>query len=457
MSKLNLYKILGVEPTATQEEIKKAYKTKVYQFHPDKNKDPNSSDQFRLVKEAYNTLKEATLREQYNHSIEATVYVENTHLFGHNIEHDSFNDLTNDIYSHFFDNISNTAKRNSDCNYDSHFAFSRHKTKTPDYDYCLNCTLEDLYNGCTKTIHLQLQRLCNECGGSGTIDGSIPRNCNECHGVGKIETLQFNGRISCKKEIICPKCDGKGLYIPHHNCCKKCHGLRLITQKVSFDIHVERGIEDGYIIKLKNQGNDSLNCQRGDINVIINQIEHKLFTRYNDNLLYKKNISLTESLTGYDFYLKTLDKRILHIKKKGIIVKQKDVICIDNEGMPKYKSGLLKGNLYIQFSVIYPTTIHEKVIEALEKYHPPESYYEEMNETYESYVGIVDDNDPNVFIMESYESSITDYKSTQNTTSTQTPKNSQNTQISTSSSQSKNSSQENPKKQQNSFQPCSPM
>ena len=465
MLKKDLYKILGVNPSATQGEIKKAYKEKVLEYHPDKNKDPKSLDKFLNVKEAYNILREDESREKYNqlyftffsHSSETHIMDNDSKLFDDDIENEPFPDISNGVFSHVFDNISNMAKRNADCNYDTHFTSTRHKMRTKDIDYNLSCSLEDLYNGCTKTIRIQLLRYCKECGGAGTVDKSEPQMCHDCHGTGEKINIYFDGLRTQNKAVICQKCKGRGIFIQHNKRCKKCHGSKIVKESVSFDVNVERGIEDGYIILLKGQGNDSPGYQRGDINVIINQIDHKIFTRYGDNLLYKKSISLTESLTGYDFYLKTLDNRILHIKKKGAIVKHKDVICINNEGMPKYRSGLLKGNMYVEFSVLYPTVIHEKVIEALELHMPPDSYFDEsLNPSYESCVGIVDDDDPNVFTMEAFESSLSEFKSIHHSSSSH----SQNTHETTTNLQtddSSNTSQQRSRSSQNGLNPCSPM
>ena len=378
-----LYDLLEVSPDADERTIKKAFMMKAKQLHPDKNRDdPNATEKFQAVNEAYEILKDPEKRANYDR------YGPDS-LKGDGPGNES------DIFSHLFGD-------------DFGFGFgfpgrSSRKKRTPrtkDITYNLKVTLEELYNGNDRKINLQRQRKCTACNGNGTKSGASPQRCRKCNGSGNVTSQIRRGNSTFITTSMCPVCKGTGEFIADADKCPVCKGYKTISEKKPLTIHISPGMENGETIVMKGESDELPGYETGDLIIILNECEHDFFSRNHENLICTKNITFAESILGFSFTIKTLDGRTLFINRENTITNNDDLIKIPEEGMPKDNTGIEKGALFIHFNVEpikSQKDIPQPVLDAMKLYMAPRKPQ-------------VDVNDPNVYTPQTLNSSISEFK-----------------------------------------------
>jgi DnaJ family protein A protein 2 len=325
MSETDLYNILGVSKTAKPSEIKKAYHKLALKEHPDKGGD---EEKFKKIQMAYEILSDEEKREKYD-------------KFGLEGLDDSEGGA--DLFSHLF-------------------GMRRQRSNKPkDTIHKLSVTLEDLYKG--KTSKLSIIRT--------TTDRNSIKKCPTCNGQGaQIRVIQLQPGVVQQMQTVCPACQGQK------------QTFNTIQQRETIEVHIDAGSGNETQIRVSGMGNEDINKQAGDIVFVIKEKEHDTFERRGDNLLIRKSVSLEEALYGCKFTLKTLDNRTLSIKTpdnhiirphvidKTLVVPNTMVIV--GEGMPKPNTGgLEKGDLYVIFSVDFPT-YNSETYKKLQEFFPKE-------------------------------------------------------------------------------------
>ncbi|EAY16904.1 DnaJ domain containing protein [Trichomonas vaginalis G3] len=379
-----LYDLLGVSPTATDREIKKAFMIKAKELHPDKNRDdPQATEKFQAVNEAYEILKDPEKRANYDNYGPDSL---------HNGQED---DMDDDIFSHLFGFGGGFGRT-----YGSRR--SSRPQRTRDTEQHVQCTLEELYNGTDKKVHIQRNKICSKCHGNGTKDGNPPQKCNKCHGSGVVLESYRRGNTYFQTSSDCPVCHGTGLYIAKSDVCPNCKGDKVVRENKQLTVHITPGMQDGEYIMMAGESDDYPGCETGDLYIVIDEQRHDLFQRKGENLLYKKRLSFTEALLGFKFTIPTLDGRTLVIERQNASTNFGDVIVVKNEGMPKTSSGLEKGDLFVQFSIKFPkvSDIPPPLLDAMKRYMPPDQ-------------PDVDEKDPNVFKPSIFQSSMKAFNTTE--------------------------------------------
>ncbi|XP_057398290.1 dnaJ homolog subfamily A member 4 isoform X3 [Balaenoptera acutorostrata] len=156
-------------------------------------------------------------------------------------------------------------------------------------------------------------------------------------------------------QTVCIECKGQGERINPKDRCESCSGAKVIREKKSIEVHVEKGMKDGQKILFHGEGDQEPELEPGDVIIVLDQKDHSVFQRRGHDLIMKMKIQLSEALCGFKKMIKTLDDRVLIItSKSGEVVKHGDLKCVPNEGMPIYKAPLEKGTLIIQFLVTFP-------------------------------------------------------------------------------------------------------
>lgn len=157
-------------------------------------------------------------------------------------------------------------------------------------------------------------------------------------------------------QAICRECNGEGEIINEKDRCKQCVGKKTIKQKKSFEVHIDKGMQDSQKITYRGESNQEPGgAETGDLIVVLQQTENELFTRNHDDLFMTHKINITESLCGFKLVIKHLDGRSLVLTHPaGEILAPGSVRAIAKEGMPIYKNPFEKGNLYIKFDVVFP-------------------------------------------------------------------------------------------------------
>lgn len=363
-NKSDLYEIVGVPRTATEEEIKKAYKKQAIKLHPDRN--PNNQEeanrQFQELNTAAKILTDPERRRRYD----------KTGVIDGNGEQPGMNPF--DIFEKFckggmpgMPGFGGGINRGHSGNsgYDSRGG------KSPDKKLTVNLSLAEVYQG--KQVPLDFVKMvcCDTCQGRGAKNAEAIITCSSCNGQGRIVKMMQMGPMIQQLVQPCGVCVGKGKIIKPGNECSNCHGKKSLGIKQHLDCYVRPGSQSGTIITFKNESDwHSDFTDVGDLVVFINsKNEDAGFQREGDNLIMKRSISLLEALTGTVIYFKHLDERVIKVVYDNIIHPNQKMV-IQCEGMPNIHDNLDKGNLIIIFDVQFPQTLDKERAKYLIKILP---------------------------------------------------------------------------------------
>lgn len=355
------YDILGVQSTASESDIKRAYRKKAMELHPDKNpNDETAAQKFQELAEAYEVLVDPESREAYDN-------------FGSDGPGGMGGVDPDDIFAELFGGMRfgpggpmpggpGGRKRGP----------RKGESSTIPYDV----TLEDLYNG--KEAHFNIEKgvVCAVCKGSGGRPNTKPKPCAKCDGKGitVIQRSMGRGQVGLS-QVICPDCSGEGMKFRDKDRCKKCKGEKTVKEKKRVDIYIEKGMSDKQKIVLHGEGDQEPDAEPGDLIFILNQEKHPNFERSGSDLMTTVHITLSEALLGFSRILIThLDGRGIHVdSEQGRILKNGDAIVVRGEGMPTHKHPEQKGDLYIRFEVDMPSEdwIRGLDVKSLEQLLPP--------------------------------------------------------------------------------------
>lgn len=250
------------------------------------------------------------------------------------------------------------------------------KRRTQNMVYPLKVTLNDLYNGDSKKIELERSVICTGCEGVGGKSAGDVKPCKTCNGRGfTIQFKQLGPGMVQQMQGICKECNGEGELLSEKDRCKVCVGKKTIKQKKSFEVHVDKGMQDGQKITFRGESNQEPGgVETGDLIVVLQQVEHEVFTRSQDDLYMSHTLNITEALCGFKLVVKHLDGRSLVLNQApGEFIAPSTIRGVPNEGMPIYKNPFEKGNLYIKFDVKFPedSSMSEEAIKKLEAILPP--------------------------------------------------------------------------------------
>lgn len=320
------YELLGVSKTATEVEIKKAFRKLAVTAHPDKGGDPQK---FKEITKAYEVLSDAQKRERYDRYGEEGIDGP-------------------DPGANPFDGL---------------FGFGRGgggggnsgPRKGKDVVFPLKVSLEELYTGCTKKLRLTKKIICSACEGRGGKADSV-KTCSTCKGRGvRVITRQLGPGMIQQMQAACNDCNGDGKKIDEKDKCTQCNGDRTTKETKQIEVGVQKGMRHGEKITFRNEGDELPGIQPGDVVVVVQEQKHETFHRSGPHLVYKKKITLLEALTSFEFTITHLDGHVLKVASKpGMIYKPGDVMAVRDHGMPLYGKPLQNGNMYIEFDVEFP-------------------------------------------------------------------------------------------------------
>lgn len=319
------YQILNINKNSTETEIKKSYRKLAMKYHPDKNQgNKDAENQFKKISEAYEVISDPEKRKIYDNYGKEGLDMNNMGG-GPNIN-------PMDIFQNFFGGSSfNTAPQKSMEPIVKEVYFS----------------LQELYTGTEKKIEIEKEIIVDKKGNINYKD-SI-EICQNCQGKGYINVVRQIGPMISQMQAPCKNCKTKGYLI------NKYYQKKKIKEEII--VNIQRGSKEGDQIILENKGeiNPKNINEKGDVIIIVHEFQHSNFVRKNNDLIFKKKISIFEALTGIKFYIENIEKEFLEINISDII-KNDTVKIIKNEGMP-LKGKERKGNIVILFEVEYPDNI----------------------------------------------------------------------------------------------------
>ncbi|KAB1225263.1 hypothetical protein CJ030_MR1G017647 [Morella rubra] len=349
------YETLGASKSASQDELKKAYKKAAIKNHPDKGGDP---EKFKELAQAYEVLSNPEKREIYDQYGEDAL---KEGMGGGGPSHNPFN-----MYESFFGGVFGGAGSSR----------GRRQKHGKDVVHTLKVSLEDLYNGTTKKLSLSRNIICQKCKGKGSKSG-ISGRCYGCQGSGmKFTTRRIGLGMIQQMQHVCPVCRGSGEVINEKDKCPQCRGNKITQEKKVLEVQVEKGMQHGQKIVFEGQADQAPDTISGNVVFVLQLKEHPKFKRKFDDLYVEHTLNLTEALCGFQFVLNHLDGRQLLIKSNsGEIFKPGQSKAINNEGMPHHQSPFIRGRLYIHFNVDFPNSgiISSEQCRTLETILPPRS------------------------------------------------------------------------------------
>ena len=373
--KRDYYEVLGVAKTATEQEIKAAYKKMAIKYHPDRQGDKSEAEKkeaeakFKEAAEAYDVLHDPQKRQRYDQFGFAGV---GGAAGGYqNMSMDDIFSQFGDIFADLFGGgASFSSGFGSGFSGFGGFGGSRGQRKPQhrggDLRLKVRLTLKECATGVTKKFKVRKKVTCNHCHGSGTENGSGDmQTCNTCHGTGYVLRSQRSVFGMMQTQSVCPDCQGEGTIIK--NKCHLCGGTGVMTGDEVVEVKIPAGVQDGMVLTVPGKGDAAIrNGVPGDIQVFIEVDENKDFIRQGNDLIYNLLLDLPTAVLGGNVEIPTLDGKVKLKIDAG--TQPGKVLRLRGKGLPAVQGyGYGMGDLIVNVSVYIPETLSRDEREAFEK------------------------------------------------------------------------------------------
>ena len=355
--KRDYYEVLGVAKSASDDEIKKAYRKMAKKYHPDMNPgDKTAEARFKEVNEAYEVLSDKEKRSRYDQFGHAGVDPNFGAGGGYGAGGFDMGDL-NDIFGSFFGGGFG--------GFTGGFGNSQQRANAPQKGESLRAnltiTFEEAAFGCEKEIDLTRTEECSECHGSGCQAGTTADACDQCHGTGVVRIQRGAGGFSFSTTAECPKCGGRGKIIKSP--CSKCHGDGSVRRKSRVKVTIPAGIDDGQAVSLRGQGNAGKNGgPSGDLIVGVRVKPHPKFMRDRTTVLYEHPVSFYQAAMGAELEIPTIDGKVKYNLPAG--TQTGTTFRLRGKGIPEL-NGRGRGDQFVTVKVQVPTSLNSEQKEAL--------------------------------------------------------------------------------------------
>lgn len=349
--KRDYYEVLGIEKSASEDEIKKAYRKLAKQYHPDMNPGDKVAEQkFKEVNEAYDILSDPDKKakyDQYGHAaFDPSQGYGGAGGFG-------FGDFDiSDIFSSFFGGgMSSSGRRNG-------------PVRGEDVRTRVSLTFEEAVFGCKKEISFNRIQKCPECDATGAQKGTTPKTCPDCQGKGQVNVSQRTPFGMMQTSRTCEKCGGSGKFV--ETPCGNCRGKGYIRVTKKLDVSIPAGIDDGQGICLRGEGCDGRNGGRaGDLTITVNVRPHAFFERDGYDIYYDVPVTFMDMTLGAEIEVPTLDGKDKIKIPEG--TQTGTQFTLKGKGIT-YVNSTRKGNMYVTAVVEVPKNLDKKQKEKLKEF-----------------------------------------------------------------------------------------
>lgn len=351
-NKRDYYEVLGLQKGASDDEIKKAYRSLAKKYHPDLNKEPGAEEKFKEINEAYETLSDPQKRSRYDQY----GFDDPTQGFGGaggagfggfgGAGFGGFEDIINSFFGGGARRTSNGPHQGADV------------------EKQMNITFEEAVFGCTKRVRVTVDDECMQCGGTGAASKSDVKTCSKCGGRGRVIMRQQTIFGYTNVEAACPDCGGKGKVITKK--CPECNGKGRVRRTKDVDVNIPAGILSGMTIRVPGAGEAGFNGgPNGDLYIKIFAQDHSQFKRDGQDIYLEIPLSFSQAALGDNIEVPTIDGNVSVKIPAGTQPGTK--LRLKGRGTKNPKGGSSRGDQYIICNVVVPTNLSKDETDLIEK------------------------------------------------------------------------------------------
>ena len=370
MAKKDYYEVLGVDKSASAEEIKKAYRKLAIKYHPDKNPgDKEAEEKFKEAAEAYSVLSDADKKARYDQFGHAGVEGAGPDFSG---GFGNLNDILNDLFGGAFG-----GGFGGFGGFGGGFGGARGGQRQQrvyrgrDIRVRVKLTLEEIAKGVEKEISIEKSVPCTECGGKGAKNSSDIKTCSACNGTGQVQRVANSIFGQTVTYSTCQQCGGEGKVVT--NPCRSCGGTGLVRKRETIKVKIPAGVEAGMQLTIQGEGHAAKNNGiNGDLLVVIEEQEHPDLKREGNNLYYTKIISLPDAILGAEVEVPCLDGPYKIKVDAG--TQSGTVVRLRNKGLPTVNGYGGTGDMYVKFAVWIPKKLDREDKAVIESLRGKESF-----------------------------------------------------------------------------------
>ena len=368
MAKRDYYEVLGVDKSASADDIKKAYRKLAVKYHPDKNPgDKTAEEKFKEAAEAYSVLSDADKKaryDQFGHSGVEGAGPDFSGGFG------NLNDILNDLFGGAFG-----GGFGGFSGFGGGFGGGQRQQQRVyrgrDIRVRVKLTLEEIAHGVEKDITIEKSVPCQDCGGKGAKNSSDIKTCPACNGTGQVQRVVNSFLGQTVTYSTCQQCGGEGKVIT--NPCRTCGGTGLVRKRETIKVKIPAGVEAGMQLTIQGEGHAAKNNGiNGDLLVVIEEQEHPNLKREGNNLYYTKVVSLPDAILGAEVEVPCLDGAYKIKVEPG--TQSGTVVRLRNKGLPTVNGYGGTGDMYVKIAVWIPKKLEKDEKAVIESLRGKESF-----------------------------------------------------------------------------------
>ena len=366
MAKRDYYEVLGVDKSASADEIKKAYRKLAVKYHPDKNPgDKEAEEKFKEAAEAYSVLSDADKKAKYDQFGHAGVDGSAPDFSG---GFGNLNDILNDLFGGGFGGFGG---------FGGGFGGGRGGQRQQkvyrgrDIRVRVKLTLEEIAKGVEKEISIERSVPCKDCGGKGAKNSSDIKTCSACNGTGQVQRVVNTFLGQTVTYSTCQQCGGEGKVIS--NPCRSCGGTGLVRKRETIKVKIPAGVEAGMQMNISGEGHAAKNNGvNGDLLVVIEEQEHPNLKREGNNLYCTKIVSLPDAILGGEVEVPGIDGSYKIKVEPG--TQSGTVVRLRGRGLPTVNGYGGTGDLYVKIAVWIPKKLEKDDKAVIESLRNKESF-----------------------------------------------------------------------------------